>query len=196
MKLIICLVLIIWLFVSTTDQLNLPHERSTVSQFASILSKGIILENEALIHNLENNSNPPLNIKIPGVSLNLPIKEAAFTGKDFEFFENAASFLISSANPGKGSNVVLYAHNEDNLFKALHWTAIGDTILIKTENNIYEYRVEQSKRVTPKQVEVIKPTKNEILTLITCTGINKSHRLIIIAEPTHTFARLLEEKII
>jgi len=57
-----------------------------------------------------------------------------------------------------------------------------EVIYVLTESNWFEYSVEKIKEVKPDDLEVIKPTKDEILTIYTCSGFNDNKRLIIVAK--------------
>ena len=54
--------------------------------------------------------------------------------------------------------------------------------MILTKEKWYEYEIKEIKEVLPSQTETIAPTKEETLTLYTCSGFSDSKRLIVIAK--------------
>jgi len=58
-------------------------------------------------------------------------------------------------------------------------------IYVLSTDNWFRYKVSDIKFVSPAQVEVIKPTANERLTLFTCSGFLDSKRLVVTALPDH-----------
>jgi len=59
----------------------------------------------------------------------------------------------------------------------------GKFSLCFNKNKWYKYKVNKITAVYPNQTEVIMPTKNETLTLYTCTGFYDEKRLIVTALP-------------
>lgn len=75
--------------------------------------------------------------------------------------------LTDSALPGDTGNVVLAAHR-DTFFRPLERVRLGDLIRLKTVSGSFEYRVETISIVEPTQTEVLAPTEEPVLTLVTC----------------------------
>ena len=77
----------------------------------------------------------------------------------------------SSANFGQAGNVILAGHNnmKGSIFKNLYKVKIGDIIEIKTDNNIYKYKLTERVIVNPSDSSLLTQdiSKKEI-TLITC----------------------------
>lgn len=128
---------------------------------------------------------PPTKIEIPRINIALPITVNSISEKGiWEISETGASFLNLSAMPGSGSNTVIYGHNKKHLFGPLIQIKIGDGITIHTENNeTKNYQVQEILTVTPDEISVILPTKKEILTVYTCTGLLDSKRFVVRAVP-------------
>ena len=133
----------------------------------------------------------PERIRIPQATIDLAVRSATNAGNSYEFFEGKASYLATSAKPGEWGNAVVYAHNEKELFGPLSDVIPGEKVLIEGEGKIKSYIVSEIRVVSPAEVGVIAQTPDERLTLLTCIGPEKSHRLIIIAKPTSAFAALL-----
>jgi sortase A len=89
--------------------------------------------------------------------------------------------------PGETGNVVLSGHisspREGAVFHNLTRVKEGDGVVVSTSGHQYLYVVTDTKTVTPDAVDVLDPTDESILTMITCVpdGIY-SHRLIVRAE--------------
>lgn len=122
---------------------------------------------------------PPIGILIPGLSVDLPIKESKVINGYWEVADSTANHGEGSASPGENGNIVIFAHAKPNLFAPLRDIKKGDTIYILTNDKWYRYSVKETKLVDPSQTEVIKPTTSEVLTLYTCSGFLDSKRLIV-----------------
>ena len=133
----------------------------------------------------------PERIYIPKTNLDLQLKSAASQAGSYEFFPDAASYLATSAKPGEWGNAVIYAHNTEDFFGPLEKVFLGDRVFIEGEGKTKSYLVYAIRVVSPAEVGVIAQTADERLTLLTCTGAQKSQRLIIIAKPASSFAALL-----
>ncbi|EGT0689468.1 class D sortase (plasmid) [Clostridium perfringens] len=87
----------------------------------------------------------------------------------------------SSANFGQAGNVILAGHNnmKGSIFKSLYKVKIGDIIEIKTDNNIYKYKLTERVIVNPSDSSLLTQdiSKKEI-TLITC--INRAKERLIL----------------
>ena len=87
----------------------------------------------------------------------------------------------SSANFGQAGNVILAGHNnmKGSIFKNLYKVKIGDIIEIKTDNNIYKYKLTERVIVNPSDSSLLTQdiSKKEI-TLITC--INRAKERLIL----------------
>ncbi|GEM_PF-5346452 len=125
----------------------------------------------------------PSNIAIPALGIDLPVAEATAENGFWQNFDTVASHGVGSANPGEGSNVVIFAHAKWNLFGNLKFAQVGNEISVSTKNGKYRYQITQIKEVTPDQISAVAPTGEEILTLYTCIGENDEKRLVIIAKP-------------
>lgn len=124
-----------------------------------------------------------VRIIIPRININLPIVEAPVVDGYWQLSENFASHGQGSANPGEKGNTVIFAHARVNLFYNLRDAQKEDLIYIFTKDKWRAYKVQEITTVFPSQVEVIKPTSNETLTLYTCSGFYDEKRLIVRATP-------------
>ncbi len=72
--------------------------------------------------------------------------------------------------PVKTGNMVLSAHNDvfGEIFRDLDKLKTGDTIILFTNLRTYTYVINQKSIVQPSQVEVMSPTSDSVVTLISC----------------------------
>jgi sortase A len=137
-----------------------------------------------------NKDNTSYNIKsgtigiliIPKIDLEVTIGE----GTDMDTLRYAVGHFKDTAMPGENGNFALAGHRSytyGQYFNRLDEVKIGDTIIVKTINGTYKYKVYNTKVVLPEQVDVLNATKTPTMTLITCTPIRiATHRLIISAK--------------
>ena len=142
-----------------------------------------VLENTEFVAHTDFAPNP-VSIKIAKVDIELPIVETVITDGTWEIADAAASHLANSANPGSFGNIVVYAHNKTNLFGPIRWLEAGDDVVVQNEEGVeFKYRVVESYATTPKNIGVVMPTKEERLTLYTCTGFLDKDRHVVVAAP-------------
>ena len=125
----------------------------------------------------------PVRILIPKVDIDLKVVDAPVINGYWELSDTTASYGLGSGHPGTKSNTVIFAHARTGLFYNLKDVQVGDVIYVFTKNKWYQYKVNKITAVYPNQTDVIKPTKNEVLTLYTCTGFTDDKRLIVTAIP-------------
>ncbi len=112
----------------------------------------------------------PMRVVIPSVNIDINITESAVKYGFWETSETTASHGMGSANPGQIGNEVVFAHARPGLFYNLKDLKTDDIVYVFTAKKWYAYKVVKIDSVFPDQVEVIAPTKNEQITLYTCTG--------------------------
>jgi len=122
-------------------------------------------------------------IEIAAIDVKLPILEGA-TKENMRF---SAVHMSETASLGSLGNAAIAAHRArttGRLFNRLDEVKIGDKITIHSEDKLYQYEVYNILVVEPTDVSVLRSDgKESILTLITCTPLNKStHRLIVQAK--------------
>lgn len=124
----------------------------------------------------------PIKIIIPSISLNLSVLPSKVINGYWELSENTASFGLGSTPPGIVGNTVIFAHARKGLFGNLDQVKKDDQIYVLTEKGWFLYKIVDIKEVWPNQVEVIKETSSETLTLYTCSGFSDTKRLIVIGK--------------
>jgi len=100
---------------------------------------------------------------IPSLKLNVMVLE----GTDPWTLNRAVGHIESTALPGRGGNVGISAHR-DGYFRNLGHIGKGDEISIVTTENTYTYAVQSTQVVNPGDVEVLSPSDQPVLTLVTC----------------------------
>ncbi len=107
-----------------------------------------------------------VRIQIPAINVDAPIVQ----GDHWEQLKKGVGQHIGSGSPGKAGNVVLSAHNDvfGEIFRDLDKLQPGDEVLVFTAQQQYVYIITGSQIVTPTQVEVMNPTTDPTVTLISC----------------------------
>jgi len=93
--------------------------------------------------------------------------------------------LINPINPGQKGNLILSAHNDiyGQIFRDLDQLKAGDEIVIYTNQRSYVYTVRETLIVNPDQVEVMAPTRDAVVTLISCYPyMVDKQRIIVVAD--------------
>lgn len=114
-------------------------------------------------------------LEIKSIGLKAPIVD----GK--ENLDYVVAKYRSSANFGQSGNVILAGHNnmKGSIFKNLYKVKIGDVIEIKTDNNIYKYKLTERVIVNPSDSSLLTQDISEKeITLITC--INRAKERLIL----------------
>jgi sortase A len=107
-----------------------------------------------------------VNVKIPSLNVWAPVVQ----GDGWEQLKKGVGQHLGTANPGEKGNVVLSAHNDifGELFRELDQLKPGDEVILYTQQKAYTYIVQQTQIVEPTQVEVMGPTREPVVTLISC----------------------------
>lgn len=111
-------------------------------------------------------SQQAVRIQIPALELDAPI----VMGDGWEELKQGVGQHIGSGLPGQAGNLVLSAHNDiyGELFRKLDKLQKGDEILILTQDSTFTYVVTGTKIVAPTEVDVLAPTADATITLISC----------------------------
>ncbi len=112
-----------------------------------------------------------------------------FGGADLATLEKGPGHVPGSELPGEETsrrNCVITAHR-DSHFRHLGWLRKGQQIELETPSGNTSYRVVSREIVKPDAVQVLQPTAEPRLTLITCYPFNwigaAPQRLVVVAEP-------------
>jgi sortase A len=102
-------------------------------------------------------------IEIPRVGLSAVVVE----GTDQATLQRAAGHIQGTAVPGRPGNIGIAAHR-DTFFRPLRNVRLDDIVTLTTLRAEYRYRVVSTRVVSPHEVSVLNPSKQEILTLVSC----------------------------
>jgi len=107
-----------------------------------------------------------IRIQIPAIGVDAPIVQ----GDGWEQLKKGVGQHIGSANPGQRGNVVLSAHNDifGELFRYLDRLQPGDQVILYSQQKQYIYIVTRTEIVEPTRVDVMAPTSDPTVTLISC----------------------------
>jgi sortase A len=107
-----------------------------------------------------------VRLQIPAIGVDHPVVQ----GDGWEQLKKGVGQHIGSPNPGENGNLVLTAHNDvfGEIFRDLDRLKPGDEVIVFTSQRTYTYTVQQSQIVEPTQVEVMAPSQEAVVTLISC----------------------------
>lgn len=123
----------------------------------------------------------PTRIVIPAIDVDYPI----VPGDGWEELKRGVGHHIGSANPGERGNMVLSGHNDvfGEVFRDLEALKNGDQIQVFTGGKMFKYQVRAKRIVSPNELSVLQPTRESVVTLITCHPYRvDTHRLVVIAQ--------------
>jgi len=177
---------------STPEAVVLPsgHTPPDVSGEASFNDAEISTEQHAQQQAVDKIPAPTLGpeyairILIPAIGVDAPILQ----GDSWVQLKKGVGQHIGSSIPGRPGNVVLSAHNDiyGEIFRHLDRLKPGDTVVLLTNLGSYSYLVVNTQIVRPSRVDVMDPTIDPTVTLISCYPYLLDTKRIIVT------ARLLE----
>jgi sortase A len=107
-----------------------------------------------------------IQIQIPSINVDAPIVQ----GDSWEQLKKGVAQHIGSSDPGLPGNLVLSAHDDvyGEIFRYLDQMENGDQIIIYSAQHSFTYYVTSIEIVGPTDVEVMAPTSDATITLISC----------------------------
>lgn len=111
-------------------------------------------------------SQQAIRIQIPAIHVDAPVIQ----GDGWEQLKKGVAQHINTPNPGKTGNIVLSGHNDvyGEVFRDLDRLMPGDTVILFTSQRQYIYVITGTQMVAPTAVEVMSPTLDARVTLISC----------------------------
>ena len=97
----------------------------------------------------------------------LKISTIVLEGSDNRTLQLGVGLVPESAGPGEAGNMVLGGHR-DTFFRPLRRIRKGDRLMLVTPQGRYRYEVQWISIVKPSDTDVLKPTRQPSLTLVTC----------------------------
>lgn len=119
-----------------------------------------------------------IRIQIPSIRVDAPVVQ----GDGWEQLKKGVAQHAGTANPGQKGNIVLSAHNDifGEIFRDLDRLKPGDQIILYTNQRSYTYLVADNQIVEPTQVDVMGPTSQPAVTLISCYPYMKDDQRIVV----------------
>ena len=113
---------------------------------------------------LSHDFRPPLGVlRVPRIDLEVPVLE----GTDDLALNRGVGHIAGTPRPGEPGNVGIAGHR-DGFFRGLKDVTAGDVIEVETLSQHLRYRIQSLTIVSPQSVEVLEPTSEPALTLVTC----------------------------
>lgn len=105
-------------------------------------------------------------IQIPAIGVNAPV----VLGDGWEQLKKGIAQHVGTANPGETGNLVVSAHNDifGEIFKELDRLKPGDEVIVMTQDRSFTYVVTGTQIVEPTRVDLMAPTPEKTITLISC----------------------------
>jgi sortase A len=126
----------------------------------------------------------PTRLRIPVMFLDSDVHEVTVNLGQWEVSPMDIGHHEGSGDPGQTGNVVLAGHRDINsaLFRELDRLQPGDDVFVSNGLGEYRYVVQESFEVSPDDTNVMAPTDDKRVTLITCTPVGiDTRRLIVVA---------------
>jgi sortase A len=107
-----------------------------------------------------------IRIQIPAIGVDAPV----VLGDSWEQLKKGVGQHVGTPNPGETGNIVLSAHNDvfGEIFRYLDQLQPGDAVILYNNQRQFTYIVTGTQIVEPTRVEVMAPTPNPVVTLISC----------------------------
>ena len=152
----------------------LPEPRPALA--ALVPDAGLLPEPEPALAALEPAPAPPLDLspiylEAPAARLKANVVEVFLREGAWQVADFAAGYHHGTGLPGEG-NLVMAGHKgiRGAVFANLEALRTGDEVFVDTVDQRFRYRVRETRRVWPSEVEVMYPTSTPTLTLLTCTN--------------------------
>lgn len=122
-------------------------------------------------------------LRIKSIDVSLPIIE----GLNATNLKIGVALLADTAMLEERGNSVLAGHrghSRGRLLNRLNEVKLNDQVLIETDNGEKAYTVFNKVIVKPQETQLLAPTKDKILTIVTCDPVrHPTHRLVVQAKP-------------
>lgn len=150
---------------------NLTREEILRNQQADVTYDFSDIQNIDALEVISDSVNPnhlPVigGIAIPSLGVNLPI----YKGVSNEGMYKGAGTLTPDQRMGESNYPIASHHSIDQnlLFAPLLRAELGQIVYLTDLETIYEYKIDFIESVAPERVDLIQPTEEPILTMITC----------------------------
>lgn len=122
----------------------------------------------------------PERIIIKSVDIDLPVVSVPLTNGSWQVNAGVANFAegTSLVNKKEG-NVGVFAHDREDGFSKIKKVLTASDIIVLGKNTRAIYQVHSASVIAPTAVNVFYPTKEPVLTLITCDGVFSEKRYMV-----------------
>lgn len=121
----------------------------------------------------------PVKIIIPSLKIDNNVYGAKIIKGQWETTDKGISYLLSSPVPGATGNSILYGHNWESLLGKLTAIKPGEKIeIIMSNGRKKTFIVQFTSVVDPNETHILSQTKDNRLTIYTCTGFLDSKRFV------------------
>lgn len=104
-----------------------------------------------------------IRLEVPRLGMSVLVAE----GTTAHTLKLGAGHIRGTAYPDESGNVGIAGHR-DTFFRPLRGINPGDTIVLTTPHEALRYSVEWTRVVQPSEIEVLRPSPEPVLTLVTC----------------------------
>ncbi|HEY7390422.1 MAG TPA: class D sortase, partial [Bryobacteraceae bacterium] len=102
-------------------------------------------------------------LEIPRLGMSVVVAE----GTTPHTLKLGAGHIRGTAFPDEVGNIGIAGHR-DTFFRPLRGINAGDTVVLTTPHQVLRYSVEWARVVQPSSVDVLRPSPEPLLTLVTC----------------------------
>lgn len=117
---------------------------------------------------------------IPKINVKVLVTE----GTEDEKLKYYVGHFENTALPGEKGNFAVAGHRNyiyNEMFRDVNQLEQGDDIIVRTAKGEFTYKVKEQKVIEPTDVQILDPTDDATVTLVTCT-IGGKQRLIVTGE--------------
>lgn len=117
---------------------------------------------------------------IPKINVKVLVAE----GTEDEKLKYYVGHFENTALPGEKGNFAVAGHRNyiyNEMFRDVNQLEAGDDIIVRTAKGEFTYKVKEQKVIEPTDVDILDPTDDSTVTLVTCT-IGGKQRLVVIGE--------------
>ncbi len=127
-------------------------------------------------------------IRVPAVGIDTEVRSVGYVFRngrlEYDTPLAGAGHYVGTGDPGRSGNVVIGGHvslrGSVGVFRTLPGIAVGETIEVFSGGQAYRYEVREVRLVAPDATEVMEPTQDATLTLITCSNDNAHAKRIVV----------------
>jgi len=124
----------------------------------------------------------PNRITISDLGIDLPVQQAKIVNNVWPTSSSSAEYLTSSPLPGNTGNSIIYAHDWASLFGSLRNAKVGQKVVVTYPDKTKKTFVIAYTSIVPyNQASILAPSKDNRITLYTCTGFLDSQRFVAVA---------------